>query len=145
MNQHITSEINAQFIAVGCTQMMVNTRGLDYFHSKMDLYFHYSPDLQTGNFPTVSNSTEIVVVVESDTALEVARLRGIACEVVKLKDLRNFILYRAYSTECSQYRAAKQRFDAANESFNQEADTYDYQTMQTISHLRIGSTWGRLG
>ncbi|MRW85670.1 hypothetical protein GJ698_16440 [Pseudoduganella sp. FT26W] len=126
MNQHITPEINTKFVEVGCTPMAASSSAVDYYHCKMDLYFHYCPDVGTGEFHPINNSTEVVIVVDSDTALSVARLRGLHCEVIKLHDIRDFILYRAYSTECGDYRSAKRRYSEAKEFYYQAFDKYDY-------------------
>jgi hypothetical protein len=126
MNQYLTPQINAKFLEVGCTPMVAECSEKDYYHCKMDLYSHYCPDVGTREFNSVSNSTEVVLVVDSETALQVARYRGLHCEVIKLQDIREFILYRAYSAECGDYRGAKRRYREAKEFYYQAFDKYNY-------------------
>jgi len=118
MNKHITSAINSQFIATGCHSMLGNSSDVDYYHCGTDLYLHYSPELQDEQFYAQSNLTEVVIVVANDDGVAMAIDLQLPCEVVKLQDLPDFLRYRALSEDCCKYRLAKQRYDSADEDFN---------------------------
>lgn len=133
MNKHITSKINAQFIATGCEPMLVKSPDVDYYHSGTELYLHYSPELQDEQFHAQVNSTEVVIVVASDDVMGMAIDRELPCEVVKLQDLPQFLLYRALSEECLKYRIAKQCYDSADEDFY---NTYDEHKRANRIHER---------
>lgn len=116
MNNAITPEINTQFTLTGCRRMPDPSSDLHYYHHGADLYLRYSLDLPHGNVTPVSNATEVVIVVPDDDAVQQAlRMPDYPCQVVILKDLAHFLLYRAFNHACLDHRIAQQSYAFAQE------------------------------
>lgn len=115
MINHLTPEINAAFIATGCMRVLNGDSEVHYYHSENDLYLRYAVNLRDEQFKSYTNLTEIVLVVDNDEALREAYELNPSCDVVKLQELEDFLLYRTFSEECTPYRAAKARYEAAED------------------------------
>jgi len=125
MNKHISTEINAQFIAAGCTNMAVESTDVDYYHCSTGLYLLYSPELSNRQLHSIINSTEVVMVVDNDDEVKLAIDCELPIEVIKLEDLAEFLVYREFSQESWKYRSAKQCYDGLNEAFSQVEDAHE--------------------
>lgn len=129
MTNTITPEINTQFLITGCMRMPDPTSDLHYYHGGANLYLRYSSDLPHGHVIPVSNATEVVVVVPNDEAVQLAlKMPDYPCQVVKLKDLAHFLLYRAFNHACLDHRRAQQTYAFAQEKLDAATTKHEVVT-----------------
>lgn len=133
MKKYITSEIDAVFLAIGCSPMLNKSATVDYWHNSADLYLRYSPTLKRRRFQAQINDTEVVIVVPNDAAVALPMSGALPCEVVRLKDLPEFLAYRTLGEECFEYRKAKLAHVSANANFS---DAYDRHKFAHSLHKR---------
>ncbi|WP_426339941.1 hypothetical protein ACN9MZ_27325 [Pseudoduganella sp. S-14] len=124
---HITQEQHECFISMGFTDRQDVGGYVSYWHPDTSILLICTSTLPLKNIQRIEECTDVVIAVENDFSAELAAtVLNFATDVIRLKYIPQFMMYRAFSSECRDHLLAQSNFAWASAEYHEAACAIDY-------------------
>ena len=124
---HITQEQHECFTSMGFTDRQDGEGYASYWHADTCILLICTSTLPLKGFQHVDDCMDVVIAVQGEFTPDLtATALEFATDVIRLKDMPQFMMYRAFSFECQEYLRALSTYGWASADYNEAAHDIDY-------------------